>query len=99
MYPSLLQVRLALFTLFMPPFSEQQTSIPKFDPQHSPGGVVTAGLAVYDTMQYIRPDICTIGMGQAASMGSLLLTAGAPGMRFVLPNTKVISAAGRNAKQ
>lgn len=56
----------------------------------SPGGVVTAGLAVYDTMQYIRPDICTIGMGQAASMGSLLLTAGAPGMRFVLPNTKVM---------
>lgn len=54
----------------------------------SPGGIVTAGLAIYDTMQYVRPEICTICMGQAASMGSLLLTAGSPEMRFILPNAK-----------
>ncbi|CAM9101777.1 unnamed protein product [Phaeothamnion confervicola] len=57
---------------------------------NSPGGIVTAGLAVYDTMQYVRPDICTIVMGQASSMGSLLLTAGAPGMRYALPNAKIM---------
>ncbi|CBJ26066.1 ATP-dependent Clp protease, proteolytic subunit ClpP [Ectocarpus siliculosus] len=57
---------------------------------NSPGGVVTAGLAIYDTMQYVRPEICTICMGQAASMGSLLLTAGSPEMRFILPNAKVM---------
>lgn len=49
---------------------------------------MTAGLAIYDTMQYVRPEICTICMGQAASMGSLLLTAGSPEMRFILPNAK-----------
>lgn len=55
---------------------------------NSPGGVVTAGMAMYDTMQYIKPDITTIVMGQAASMGSLLAQAGAPGKRFMLPNAR-----------
>ncbi|MBL1235372.1 MAG: ATP-dependent Clp protease proteolytic subunit, partial [Rhodobiaceae bacterium] len=54
------------------------------------GGVVTAGLAMYDTMQYIRPKVSTVCTGQAASMGSLLLTAGADGMRFALPNARVM---------
>ena len=53
---------------------------------NSPGGYVTSGLAIYDTMQYIRPPVSTVCIGQAASMGSLLLTAGAPGKRFSLPN-------------
>ncbi len=57
---------------------------------NSPGGVVTAGLAIYDTMQFIRPKITTLCTGQAASMGSLLLCAGAPGMRFCLPNARVM---------
>lgn len=57
---------------------------------NSPGGVVTAGLAIYDTMQYIKPKVSTLCMGQAASMGSLLLTAGEPGMRFCLPNARVM---------
>ena len=57
---------------------------------NSPGGVVTSGLAIYDTMQYIRPDITTVCIGQAASMGSLLLTAGAAGHRFSLPNSRVM---------
>jgi len=57
---------------------------------NSPGGVVTAGLAMYDTMQYIRPKVSTVRTGQAASMGSLLLTAGAEGMRFALPNARVM---------
>ena len=57
---------------------------------NSPGGVVTSGLAIYDTMQYIRPDVSTLCMGQAASMGSLLLTAGAPGKRFCLPNARIM---------
>jgi len=57
---------------------------------NSPGGVVTAGLAMYDTMQYIRPKVSTVCTGQAASMGSLLLTAGAEGMRFALPNARVM---------
>lgn len=57
---------------------------------NSPGGVVTSGLAIYDTMQYIRPDVATLCVGQAASMGSLLLTAGAKGKRFVLPNARVM---------
>lgn len=57
---------------------------------NSPGGVVTAGLAVYDTMQYIRPDVSTVCVGQAASAGSLLLTAGAKGKRYALPNAKVM---------
>jgi ATP-dependent Clp protease, protease subunit len=57
---------------------------------NSPGGVVTSGLSIYDTMQYIRPKISTLVIGQAASMGSLLLTAGEPGMRFALPNAEVM---------
>ncbi|CAB9514125.1 protease proteolytic subunit [Seminavis robusta] len=57
---------------------------------NSPGGVVTAGMAMYDTMQYIRPDVHTICMGQAASMGSLLLAGGAPGCRFALPNARIM---------
>ena len=57
---------------------------------NSPGGVVTAGLSIYDTMQYIRPKISTLVVGQAASMGSLLLTAGEPGMRFSLPNSNIM---------
>ncbi len=66
---------------------------PKKDIQmyiNSPGGVVTSGLAIYDTMQYVRPDIMTICMGQAASMGSLLLTAGTKGKRVALPNARVM---------
>ena len=57
---------------------------------NSPGGVVTAGLAIYDTMQYIKPDVCTLCMGQACSMGSFLLTGGAPGKRFALPNSRIM---------
>jgi ATP-dependent Clp protease protease subunit len=57
---------------------------------NSPGGVVTSGLAIYDTMQYIKPKISTLCMGQAASMGSLLLTAGNEGMRFALPNARIM---------
>ena len=57
---------------------------------NSPGGVVTAGLAIYDTMQYIRPKVSTLCVGQAASMGSLLLSAGDKGMRFALPNARVM---------
>ncbi|MDG4543960.1 MAG: ATP-dependent Clp endopeptidase proteolytic subunit ClpP [Rickettsiales bacterium] len=57
---------------------------------NSPGGVVTSGMAMYDTMQYIKPDVCTLCVGQAASMGSLLLTAGAKGKRFILPNARVM---------
>jgi|TARA_B110000259_G_C14034035_1_gene408203 ATP-dependent Clp protease, protease subunit len=57
---------------------------------NSPGGVVTSGLAIYDTMQYIKPDVTTLCMGQAASMGSLLLMAGAKGKRYCLPNSRVM---------
>lgn len=57
---------------------------------NSPGGVVTAGMAMYDTMQYIKPDVSTVCIGQACSMGSLLLAAGAPGKRFILPNARVM---------
>lgn len=57
---------------------------------NSPGGVVTAGLSIYDTMQYIKPKVSTLVIGQAASMGSLLLTAGEKGMRFSLPNSRVM---------
>ena len=57
---------------------------------NSPGGVVTSGSSVYDTMQYIRPKISTLVIGQAASMGSLLLTAGEKGMRFSLPNSRIM---------
>jgi ATP-dependent Clp protease protease subunit len=57
---------------------------------NSPGGVVTAGLSIYDTMQFIRPAVATLVMGQAASMGSLLLTAGEAGMRAALPNSRIM---------
>nr|WP_218056493.1 ATP-dependent Clp endopeptidase proteolytic subunit ClpP [Gilliamella apicola] len=57
---------------------------------NSPGGVVTAGMAIYDTMQFIKPDVSTICLGQACSMGSLLLTAGAKGKRYCLPNARVM---------
>jgi len=57
---------------------------------NSPGGVVSAGLAIYDTMQFIRPEVSTVCIGQAASMGSLLLAAGTPGKRFALPNARVM---------
>lgn len=57
---------------------------------NSPGGLVTAGLAVYDTMQYIKPDIATVCIGQAASMGALLLTAGSVGKRYSLPNARIL---------
>jgi ATP-dependent Clp protease protease subunit len=55
---------------------------------NSPGGSVTAGMAIFDTMQFIKPDVMTIVMGQAASMGSLLASAGAPGKRYILPNAR-----------
>jgi len=57
---------------------------------NSPGGVVTAGLAIYDTVQYIKPDVSTICIGQAASMGSILLTAGAKGKRYALPHARIM---------
>lgn len=57
---------------------------------NSPGGIVTSGLAIYDTMQYIKPDISTYCLGQAASMGALLLTAGTKGKRFILPHSRVM---------
>lgn len=57
---------------------------------NSPGGIVTAGLAVYDTMQYIKPDVATVCIGQAASMGALLLAAGADGKRYSLPNARIM---------
>ena len=57
---------------------------------NSPGGVVTSGMAIYDTMQFIKPPVATLCMGQAASMGSLLLTAGEKGMRYALPNARVM---------
>jgi len=57
---------------------------------NSPGGIVTSGLAVYDTMQYIKPDIATVCIGQAASMGALLLAAGAKGKRYSLPNSRIL---------
>jgi len=57
---------------------------------NSPGGIVTAGLAIYDTMRFIKPDVSTICVGQAASMGSFLLAAGAKGKRYILPNSRVM---------
>jgi ATP-dependent Clp protease, protease subunit len=57
---------------------------------NSPGGIVTSGLAIYDTMQYVRPDVSTVCVGQAASMGSLLLCAGAKGKRISLPNSRIM---------
>lgn len=58
---------------------------------NSPGGIVTSGLAIYDTMEYIRPDVATVCIGQAASMGGLLLTAGAKGKRYSLPNSRIMT--------
>ena len=57
---------------------------------NSPGGVVTAGMSMFDTMNYIKPDICTICIGQAASMGAFLLSAGTPGKRYALPNARIM---------
>src|SRR5712671_4293798 len=57
---------------------------------NSPGGSITAGMAIYDTMQFVKPDVTTICIGQAASMGALLLCAGAPGKRFALPNARIL---------
>jgi len=57
---------------------------------NTPGGLVTAGLAIYDTMQYIKPSVCTICLGQAASMGALLLAAGAAGKRYALPHSRIL---------
>ena len=57
---------------------------------NSPGGSISAGMAIYDTMQFIRPDVTTICVGQAASMGALLLAAGTPGKRFTLPNSRIL---------
>ena len=57
---------------------------------NSPGGSVTAGMAIYDTMQYVKPDVVTVGMGLAASMGQFLLTAGAPGKRYITPHARVL---------
>ena len=68
----------------------EDPSKPIFMYINSPGGVVTAGLAIYDTMQYIKPSVSTICSGQACSMGSLLLAGGSPGQRFSLPNSKIM---------
>ncbi len=57
---------------------------------NTPGGTITAGLAIYDTMQYVKPDVATIALGQAASMGAVLLAGGAPGKRFALPHSRVL---------
>ena len=57
---------------------------------NSPGGLITAGMAIYDTMNYIKPDVCTICVGMAASMGAFLLSSGAKGKRYVLPNAEVL---------
>lgn len=57
---------------------------------NSPGGIVTSGMAIYDTMQYVKPDVQTICVGQAASMGAMLLAAGAPGKRFALPHARIL---------
>ena len=57
---------------------------------NSPGGIITAGMAIYDTMQFIRPDVTTICIGQAASMGAVLLAAGAPGKRYALPGSRIL---------
>ncbi|MGD8440611.1 MAG: ATP-dependent Clp endopeptidase proteolytic subunit ClpP [Holophagae bacterium] len=57
---------------------------------NTPGGSITAGLAIYDTMQYVKPDVATIALGQAASMGAVLLAGGAPGKRYALPHSRVL---------
>ena len=69
---------------------------------NSPGGIITAGMSIYDTMQYIKPDVCTVVMGQACSMGSFLAQAGAPGKRFVLPHSRTMihqPSGGASGKQ
>ncbi len=66
---------------------------------NSPGGVVTAGMSMFDTMNYIKPDICTICIGQAASMGAFLLSAGATGKRFALPNARIMIHQPRGVAQ
>ena len=68
----------------------EDSAKPAYKYINSPGGVVTAGLAVYDTMQYIKPPVSTICLGQAASMGALLLAAGAKGKRYALPNSRIM---------
>src|SRR3989338_1374684 len=57
---------------------------------NSPGGIVTAGLAIYDTMQFLKPDVCTYCVGQATSMGAILLAAGSKGKRYALPNARIM---------
>lgn len=57
---------------------------------NSPGGIITSGFSIYDTMNYIKPDVCTICIGQAASMGAFLLSCGAPGKRYALPNSRIM---------
>ena len=71
-------------------FLDNQSDDPIYMYINSPGGVVTAGMAMYDTMQYIKSPVSTICMGQACSMGALLLCAGEPGMRYALPNARVM---------
>ena len=66
---------------------------------NSPGGVITAGMAIYDTMQYIKCDVSTICMGMAASMGAFLLAAGAKGKRFALPNAEIMIHISRNVTE
>jgi len=69
---------------------------------NSPGGIITSGLSIYDTMQYIEPDVCTVVMGQACSMGSFLAQAGAPGKRFLLPHSRTMihqPSGGASGKQ
>lgn len=68
----------------------ENPNVPVYMYINSPGGLVTAGMAIYDTMQYIRPEVHTMCMGQAASMGSLLLAGGAPGYRQALPNARIM---------
>lgn len=86
-------VNLLILTLIVAQLLFLESEDPKKDIYfyiNSPGGVVTSGLAMYDTMQYIKPDVSTLCIGQAASMGSLLLAAGAPGKRFCLPNSRIM---------
>ena len=69
---------------------------------NSPGGIITSGMSIYDTMQYIEPDVCTVVMGQACSMGSFLAQAGAPGKRFLLPHSRTMihqPSGGASGKQ
>lgn len=87
------QVNDAMSTLVVAQLLFLESEDPKKDIYlyiNSPGGIVTSGLAMYDTMQYIKPEVSTVCIGQAASMGSLLLTAGAKGKRFSLPNSRIM---------